>query len=278
MTRKGKSRAKEQEAEKHAKSLEEEFQDLLRNHREDDDDEWDSDLEDFLIRAWENSALLEKAFRGKGGVRAALDAIHMGLTREAAEATIALAHLAEDDNTASEPSNNGIVKALLAWFNVASQSDADTCMLELTLRRIVKKSSTGPAELIAAYSDPDHSIAFSALMFSSMVMDDETACEDMVKAGLVPALLTALSNPALHCQSAAGLIIKAMSSQPKALPMLLRAALVPAMMRVVREGPTQASLSPSERDLLSAWNVDSLFADPFVVMCNVLKDCITESP
>lgn len=179
-------------------------------------------------------------WRERGGVVAALEALRSGIPDEALDAAKALGDLVQDRGAAEALVEGGVVRPLLQVFDSKNLKAADTSALEKSLQALVEAHAGIAAQLVAAYSDPDMRVAFSAIYSCGNLLQRAATRERLLKAGVAGALVAALSHESLDCCSAAAFVT--LLTEDKALLAALRmAGLVPALMTLMRGGSASSS-------------------------------------
>lgn len=141
---------------------------------------------------------------------------------------------------------------VLQVFDVPSLSSEDLDALHGSMVDLVVARPSLAAQVVAACADPDPRIAFAALVCIKRQLGDRNVSSVMMKAGAVPAVMSALEQANPCCRAAAasvvaggilksdvrGPCVRALFACPEAVEALLEAGLVPALMHIICSGPS----------------------------------------
>lgn len=145
-------------------------------------------------------------------------------------------------------------------FNVPRLSLEDRRLLHASMERLVLRIPRLAEQVVAACADPDSRVAFAALVCTKLLLCDkgEKASGAMLKAGAIPAVMSALKHSNAYCRAAAASVamggtfddggdkgVNIMGSSPETTRALLEAGLVPALMDIVRAGASENAPSSS---------------------------------
>lgn len=95
-----------------------------------------------------------------------------------------------------------------------------------------------PAQIVASCYDPDTLISSAGLACVKQLIAWPPTQQRVLDAGAAGAIVRALSHPSVYCRSAACFIITFVDGNSDLLQRLLDAKIIPALMKVAREGPT----------------------------------------
>lgn len=147
------------------------------------------------------------AMRARGGLSAAVDALCSGpLDEDILLATKSLAGLLDDADAPDQLARCDVVRVILLTVECPGISHFDLYVLGISVQRLITQCQGFAEALLEAYSDPDARVAFSALTLSIHAVQCEPACAALRKAGLVRAVMAALSHPSAYCRTEAVLL------------------------------------------------------------------------
>eukprot|EP00884_Botryococcus_braunii_P017068 jgi/Botrbrau1/4044/Bobra.152_3s0005.1 len=233
-----------------------------------------------LFKVW--TQMQVSPWKARGGVPAALAAIPSGSRTEVIEAAQGLLLLSDHDHAAWQHAPKGTVQALLEAVDSPTLSNSEFVAVKYALYHVIHKCSSAAEQLVAAYTHPRPRIAFSALTCSWMFLEERASYQRMSEAGAASSLVALLSHQCLLCQSAAAVAIRCAAQVPAMRGELRDAGVVPAMMRVVREAPANAS--PDEfRGFEGLMSRDDSEVSPYLLdlrsaACTALEALIDREP
>eukprot|EP00884_Botryococcus_braunii_P004386 jgi/Botrbrau1/13949/Bobra.250_1s0004.1 len=191
----------------------------------------------------------------QGRIPAAMAKVRSGSLEEALGAALTLAEMVGDADGQVELAREGTVLALLRVFDCPSLKHEESLLLNRVLLFILGSSLAMTAEMLMAFSHPDSRIAFAAIAVIQEALVDKVMFRRTLAAGAAPALVAALAHPSPYCRSAAAFVSgNTASASPEVRSALQQAGLVPALVRVLREGPPQDCPQPPSKGVFTAWD------------------------
>eukprot|EP00884_Botryococcus_braunii_P005689 jgi/Botrbrau1/15120/Bobra.320_1s0004.1 len=231
---------------------------------------------------------LAKAWRARGGISAAMTAIRTGSPKDALEAALSLVHLAAAPGGAKELARKGSIRAILLVYDLAKLESDELNALFLSVLEIVVDCRGAAAQLVAALADPDVRVAFPAAVLLIPMLKHPTAGRMLVTAGVGRALVGLLSHASPYCRSAAALAASSAAAHAKVWAALESAGVVPALLRILREGPPQEPPQGPTPLVFTQWElpaptmagdeVPAPLQDPRLIACWTLGDIAESVP
>eukprot|EP00884_Botryococcus_braunii_P021619 jgi/Botrbrau1/8140/Bobra.0308s0030.1 len=155
---------------------------------------------------------------------------------------------------APEPGGEGSLRALLRISNVPNLSATQVENLYSPLLDVLLTDPTVPDQLVSAISDPDPAMVFAATQCCIAILGEPRTSSQLLGAGVAPALVKALAHPHPYCRSVAA-IAATTAQTPELVMALVRAGLVPAMLKVVGEGAPREPPGPMGSGVFSSVQV-----------------------